>query len=185
MRLACSPLKKKRLRWGVPIMAQQLTNPSGIHEDAGLVPGLEWLKGCRILKGTCSKLPSREVTPVCSPVGLLLSETGTSTWIRIDFDLCQTSENRSYPICPWYQWMPLWTVGLLFTVNCLILAFACPSMPDSEFWLAQARDSFQEFKLFLDCLIPLYKCLGISGEHVQLKKKVMRRNDIWSIILYR
>ena len=29
---------------GIPIEAQQLTNPTSIHEDAGLIPGLtQWI----------------------------------------------------------------------------------------------------------------------------------------------
>ena len=30
---------------GVPFMAQQLSDPTGIHENAGLIPGLaKWVK---------------------------------------------------------------------------------------------------------------------------------------------
>ena len=30
---------------GVPIVAQQFTNPTSIHEDGGLIPGLsQWVK---------------------------------------------------------------------------------------------------------------------------------------------
>ena len=30
---------------GVPVVAQQVTNPISIHEDAGLIPGLaQWVK---------------------------------------------------------------------------------------------------------------------------------------------
>ena len=31
---------------GVPIVAQWVKNPTGIHEDVGLIPGLtQWVKG--------------------------------------------------------------------------------------------------------------------------------------------
>ena len=30
----------RNIKGGVPAMAQQLTNPTSIHEDLGLIPGL-------------------------------------------------------------------------------------------------------------------------------------------------
>ena len=35
----------KTYKFGVPIMAQWLANPTSIHEDVGLIPGLvQWVK---------------------------------------------------------------------------------------------------------------------------------------------
>ena len=41
VRHSCGDTDKNLKFWGVPIVAQQLTNLTSIHEDAGLIPGLD------------------------------------------------------------------------------------------------------------------------------------------------
>ena len=40
--MKCSSQNKfgEEATWGVPLVAQQVKNPTSIHEDAGLIPGL-------------------------------------------------------------------------------------------------------------------------------------------------
>ena len=42
--------KYLEIRTGVPFVAQRITNPTRIHEDVGLIPGLtQWVKDVSLL----------------------------------------------------------------------------------------------------------------------------------------
>ena len=44
------PFKKKKTLFRVPVMAQQLVNPTSIHEDSSSIPGLaQWAKDPALL----------------------------------------------------------------------------------------------------------------------------------------
>ena len=44
----------KKYTSGVPVVAQQVKNPSSIHEDVGLIPGLaQWVKGSSTAISCC------------------------------------------------------------------------------------------------------------------------------------
>ena len=41
LKVLLKDLLKYLKKWGVPVMAQRLTNLTSIHEDTGLIPGLD------------------------------------------------------------------------------------------------------------------------------------------------
>ena len=50
---------------GVPIVAQRVTNPTGIHEDVGLIPGLiQWVKDPVLLWLWCRLAPTALIQPL-------------------------------------------------------------------------------------------------------------------------
>ena len=57
------------MKIGVPDVAQQVKNPAGIHEEAGLIPGLS-ISGLRI--GYCPELQCRSQMQLGSRVAVAL-----------------------------------------------------------------------------------------------------------------
>ena len=56
----------KKLWKGVSIVAQQVTNPASIHEDAGLIPGLaQWVKDLALLWAVVQVAEAAQIPHCC------------------------------------------------------------------------------------------------------------------------
>ena len=60
----------EKTRDGVPIVAQQVVDPTSNHEDTGLIPGLaQWVKGSSIAV-SCGVSRRHGMDPHCSGCGV-------------------------------------------------------------------------------------------------------------------